>query len=290
MIFSLGIFPSKSFFFLSFSYPQDCKIQNTVREYSKIFAAEARVIENFGFSLEVIPLHLMYRPANTIPYATVETDLKGVYVKYCLMDSTGRLIARATSEVEQKCCTFQHWIHQWTNGNLLVTRLEGVDTKITSIEIVTKSKGLVYFTMRLSCLPIFLIFPLLLQFFLGETNIFNVFCRYQGLTDKGSPKIMEQFITQHQCNYYCGLLSLRPLKPVESLQQPKIKTSRSPLLVRRGVTGSSSPQLQKKGTSPQSTRKGTSSPKVVKKTGEAGESNSTTKHKAVEVPKPVRMR
>lgn len=73
----------------------------------------------------VIPLHLMYRPANTIPYATVETDLDGEYVKYCVMDSTGRLIARATSEVEQKCCTFQHWIHQWTNGNLLVTRLEG---------------------------------------------------------------------------------------------------------------------------------------------------------------------
>ncbi|XP_026086700.1 titin homolog isoform X2 [Carassius auratus] len=233
---------------------QDCKIQNTVREYCKIFAAEARVIENFGFSLEVTPLHLMYRPANTIPYATVETDLKGVYVKYCLMDSTGRLIARATSEVEQKCCTFQHWIHQWTNGNLLVTRIEGVDTKITNIEIVTKSKG------------------------------------YQGLTDKGSPNIMEKFITQHQCNYYCGLMGLRPLKPVESPPQLKIKTSRSPLLARRGVSGSSSPQLQKKGTSPQSTRKGTSSPKVVKKTGEAGESNSTTKHKAVEVPKPVRMR
>ncbi|KAK2894787.1 hypothetical protein Q8A67_012016 [Cirrhinus molitorella] len=233
---------------------QDCKIQNTVREYCKIFAAEARVIENFGFSLEVIPLHLMYRPANTIPYATVETDLNGDYVKYCLMDSTGRLIARATSEVEQKCCTFQHWIHQWTNGNLLVTRLEGVDTKITSIEIVTKSKG------------------------------------YQGLTDKGSPKMIEQFITQHQCNYYCGLLGLRPLKPMESLQQPKIKTSRSPLLARRGGTGSSSPQLQKKGTSPQSTRKATSSPKVAKKTGEDGENNSTTKHKAVEVPKPVRMR
>ncbi|XP_059362344.1 alpha-protein kinase 3 isoform X2 [Carassius carassius] len=233
---------------------QGCKIQNTVREYCKIFAAEARVIENFGFSLEVIPLHLMYRPANTIPYASVETDLNGVYVKYCLMDSTGRLIARANSEVEQKCCTFQHWIHQWTNGNLLVTRLEGVDTKITSIEIVTKSKG------------------------------------YQGLTDKGSPKIIEQFITQHQCNYYCGLLGLRPLKPTESLQQPKIKTSRSPLLAKRAITGSSSPQVQKKGTSPQSTRKGTSSPKVVKKTGEAGESNSTTKHKAVEVPKTVRMR
>ncbi|KAG1944846.1 alpha-protein kinase 3 [Pimephales promelas] len=233
---------------------QDCKIQNTIREYCKIFAAEARVIENFGFSLEVIPLHLMYRPANTVPYASVETDLKGVFLKYCLMDRTGRLIARTTSEVEQKCCAFQHWIHQWTNGNILVTRLEGVDTKITSIEIVTKSKG------------------------------------YQGLTDKGSPKIIEQFITQHQCNYYCGLLSLRPLKPVDSLLQPKIKTSRSPLLARRGVTGSSSPQLQKKVNSPLSTRKGTSSPKVVKKTSESGENNSTAKHKAVEVPKPVRMR
>ncbi|XP_056333796.1 alpha-protein kinase 3 isoform X2 [Danio aesculapii] len=233
---------------------QNCKIQNTIREYCKIFAAEARVIENFGFSLEVIPLHLMYRPANTIPYASVESDLKGVYVKYCLMDNAGRLIARTASEVEQKCCTFQHWIHQWTNGNLLVTRLEGVDTKITSIEIATKSKG------------------------------------YQGLADKGSPKTIDQFIAQHQCNYYCGLLGLRPLKPMDSIQQPKIKTSKSPLLARRGVTGSSSPQLQKKGTSPQSTRKGTSSPKVAKKTGETGENNSSSKHKTVEVPKTVRMR
>nr|XP_055030736.1 alpha-protein kinase 3 isoform X2 [Misgurnus anguillicaudatus] len=234
---------------------QECKIQNTVREYCKIFAAEARVIENFGFALEVIPLHLMYRPANTIPYATVEADLKGEYLKYCLMDGTDRLITRGTSEVEQKCCTFQHWIHQWTNGNLLVTRLEGVDAKITSIAIATKSKG------------------------------------YQGLTDKASPKIMEQFITQHQCNYYCGLLGLRPLKPTDSLQQPKIKTSRSPLLARRGGSGSSSPQLQKKGNnSPQSTRKGNSSPKVAKKTGESGESSPAVKHKAVEVPKPVKMR
>ncbi|XP_056621858.1 microtubule-associated protein futsch isoform X2 [Triplophysa dalaica] len=234
---------------------QECKIQNTVREYSKIFTAEARVIENFGFSLEVIPLHLMYRPANTIPYATVEADLKGVYLKYCSMDNTGRLITRSTSEVEQKCCSFQHWIHQWTNGNLLVTRLEGVDAKITSVEIATKSKG------------------------------------YQGLTDKASPKIMEQFITQHQCNYYCGLLSLRPLKPLDSLQQPKIKTSKSPLLARRGIAGSSSPQLQKKGNnSPQSTRKGISSPKVTKKTSESGENSPAVKHKTVEAPKSVRMR
>lgn len=31
---------------------QECKVQNTIREYCKIFATEARVSENFGFSLE----------------------------------------------------------------------------------------------------------------------------------------------------------------------------------------------------------------------------------------------
>ncbi|XP_072551997.1 alpha-protein kinase 3 [Salminus brasiliensis] len=228
---------------------QECKIQNTVREYCKIFAAEARVIDNFGLSLEVIPLYLMYRPANTIPYATVEAALNGVYLKYCLMDNTSRMTTKTSSEVEQKCCTFQHWIHQWTNGNLLVTQLEGVDTKITNIRIATKSKG------------------------------------YQSLTDEGSPKILEQFVAQHQCNYYCGLLGLRPLKLMDSLQQPKVKTSRSPLLARRVGTGSSSPQSQKKGlSSPQTAHKGNSSPKVAKKPAEDGE-----KHKPVDVSKAVRM-
>ena len=78
------------------------------------------------FSLHrVLPQYLMYRPANTVPYATVETDLPGVFLKYCHMDTKGRLITRTSSEVEQKCCTFQHWIHQWTHGNLLVTNLQG---------------------------------------------------------------------------------------------------------------------------------------------------------------------
>uniref|UniRef100_A0A8B9K002 Alpha-type protein kinase domain-containing protein n=1 Tax=Astyanax mexicanus TaxID=7994 RepID=A0A8B9K002_ASTMX len=244
---------------------QECKIQNTVREYCKIFAAEARVIDNFGFSLEVLPLYLMYRPANTIPYTTVEADLTGVYVKYCLMDSTGRMITQTSSEVEQKCCTFQHWIHQWTNGNLLVTRLEGVDTKITNIAIASKSKGFVqifYYSFLIT-----IIFFILLN------------------------EILEHFVTQHQCNYYCGLLGLRPLKLMDSLQQPKVKTSRSPLLARRVSTGSSSPLSQKKSlSSPQTARKGNSSPKVAKKTGEDGENKPATKHKTVEVPKTVRMR
>eukprot|EP00063_Salmo_salar_P029225 XP_014004060.1 PREDICTED: uncharacterized protein LOC106573492 isoform X2 [Salmo salar] len=233
---------------------QECKIQNTVREYCKIFAAEARVIENFGFSLEVSPLYLIYRPANSVPYATVEADLKDIFLKYCMMDAKGRLITRATSEVEMKCCSFQHWIHQWTNGNLLVTGLEGVGPKITKVRIVTKLKG------------------------------------YQGLTEDGSPKVFEQFLTQHQCNYYCGLLSLRTLKPMDTLQQPpKIKVSRSPLLGRKLGSSSpqlnrklrsSSPQLQRKGlNSPLTTRKPTSSPKVPRKTGET-ENKSTAKPNA----------
>lgn len=116
--------------------------------------------------------------------------------------------------------------------------------------------------------------------------------RYQGLTEDTSPKVLEQFLTHHQCNYYCGLMGLRPLKPMDMLQQPsKMKGSRSPLLNRKA--GSSSPQLQRKGTgSPQTARRITSSPKVVRKSGEAGDGSATptTKHKTVEIPKVVRMR
>ncbi|XP_010727749.3 titin homolog isoform X2 [Larimichthys crocea] len=223
---------------------QECKVQNVIREYCKIFAAEARVNENFGYSLEVIPRYLMYRPANSVPYATVEVDLEGVFVKYCTMDPKGKLITQTVSEVEQKCSTFQHWIHQWTHGNLLVTGLEGVESKITNVRVVTKSKG------------------------------------YQGLTEHGSPEVFEQFLTHHQCNYYCGLLGLHPLKTMDSLQQPKIKGSRSPLLNRK--LGSGSPQLQKKGQSPQILRKSNSSPKVTRKVQETEDSKNGAKPKTAE--------
>ncbi|XP_068173681.1 alpha-protein kinase 3 isoform X2 [Antennarius striatus] len=115
---------------------QECKIQNLAREYCKIFSAEARVIENFGPTLEVIPAYLMYRPANTVPYATVEADLRGVYYKYCVLDHMG-----TGSDVEQKYCALEHWIFQWTNGNLLLTRLEGFESKITNVGISVKSTG-----------------------------------------------------------------------------------------------------------------------------------------------------
>ncbi|XP_042351548.1 alpha-protein kinase 3 isoform X2 [Plectropomus leopardus] len=229
---------------------QECKVQNMIREYCKIFAAEARVIENFGFALEVIPQYLMYRPANSVPYATVEADLSGDFVQYCTMDPKGKLITQTASEVEQKCSTFQHWIHQWTHGNLLVTRLEGVEAKMTNIKVVTKSKG------------------------------------YQGLTEHGSPEVLEQFLTHHQCNYYCGLLGLRPLKTLEQ-QSGKVKGSRSPLLNRK--LGSHSPQMQRKGHSPQMSRKANSSPKVPRKVQET-EDNYGTKSKAAETVGALEMR
>ncbi|XP_078114093.1 alpha-protein kinase 3 [Sander vitreus] len=221
---------------------QECKIQNLAREYCKIFSAEARVIENFGPSLEVIPVYLMYRPANTVPYASVEADLTGVYQKYSVLDKTGRIDTRSGSEAEQKCCALQHWIFQWTNGNLLLTRLEGVDTKITNVGISVKSTG------------------------------------HQGLSVEGNPKVFEQFVSQHQCNYFCGLLTLRSLKVIDSLLTPmKPKGSKSPLLQRKMAAGSSSPQIG---------RKAAGSPRLPRKTEPEGRKTPTTQ-KAADAPKDV---
>lgn len=119
---------------------------------------------------------------------------------------------------------------------------------------------------------------------------FNVFIRtqwtkcifpfsYQGLTESGSLEVFEQFLTHHQCNYYCGLLGLVPLKTLESLQQPKTKGSRSPLLNRKG---SSSPQMQRKGHSPQMSRKANSSPKVARKAPESEDDKSGAKTRPTE--------
>uniref|UniRef100_A0A672JP94 Alpha-type protein kinase domain-containing protein n=1 Tax=Salarias fasciatus TaxID=181472 RepID=A0A672JP94_SALFA len=212
---------------------QDCKIQNLAREYCKIFSAEARVLENFG----VIPVYMMYRPANTIPYATVETDLTGVYQKYSILDHTGRIDMRSGSDVEQKCSALQHWIFQWTNGNLLFTRLE-------------------------------------------VTLDFIVFCcRHQGLPVEGTPKVFENFISQHKCNYFCGLLGLRSLKVMDSLLTPsKPKGSRSPLLQRRMGGGSSSPQTA---------RKAAVSPRLQRKAEQDG-NKTATKQKAADAPKEVK--
>lgn len=105
--------------------------------------------------------------------------------------------------------------------------------------------------------------------------------RYQGLTECGSPDVFERFLTHHQCNYFCGLLGLKPLKTVESLQAPaRVKGSRSPLLNRK--LGSSSPQTQRKGQSPQTPRKANSSPKVTRRTQETEDNKSAASSKPVQ--------
>ncbi|XP_026123091.1 titin homolog isoform X1 [Carassius auratus] len=200
---------------------QDCRIQNMAREYFKIFATETRVIESFGAALEVIPLYFMYLPASSIPYATVEAELKGVYLRYCGLDRSGSLVFNEKLEVAQKCSCLQHWIYQWTSGNVLFSRLEGVDTILTNIGIAVRSKG------------------------------------YQGFPCEANPKVFEQFQIQHQCNYFCGLLNLKPLKAPETLQtSTRPKGSSSPLLQHKTAPSSSSPQTP---------RKATKSPKVSRK-------------------------
>uniref|UniRef100_A0A7M4EB93 Alpha-protein kinase 3 n=1 Tax=Crocodylus porosus TaxID=8502 RepID=A0A7M4EB93_CROPO len=213
---------------------QECKIQNSSREYCKIFAAEARAILDFGAVPEIIPLYLIYRPANNIPYATMEEDLEGSFERYCVRERDGSLAMRSTSEIAQKCCSFQHWLYQWTNGNILVTDMEGVGWKITNVRIATKLKG------------------------------------YQGLKESCFPTLLEQFAVTHQCNHYCEILGLKTL---ETVQQPvKSKGSKSPSMGRKASSTQSSPQLQKKGlASPQGTRKGTVSPKSSRKSTESGE-------------------
>ncbi|XP_053573245.1 alpha-protein kinase 3 isoform X2 [Bombina bombina] len=222
---------------------QDCKIQNTTREYCKIFAAECRAVPNFGQLPEILPLNLIYRPANNIPYATIEEDLEGRFEKYCIRDITGKLHMKNTSEIEQKCCTFQHWVYQWTNGNFLVTILEGVGWKLTNIGIATKSKG------------------------------------YQGLKESCFPTVLDEFAVVHQCNSYCEMLSLKSLKVSEGLQLPsKPKGSKSPSIGRKAGSAQSSPQVQKKVMpSPQSARKGGVSPKAPRKATETGDNLSVNK-------------
>ncbi|XP_075713768.1 alpha-protein kinase 3 [Rhinoderma darwinii] len=227
---------------------QECKIQNTTREYCKIFAAECRGVPNFGKFPEILPLNLIYRPANNVPYATIEEDLEGRFEKYCIRELSGKLHMKNSTDIEQKCCTFQHWVYQWTNGNFLVTILEGVGWKLTNIGIATKSKG------------------------------------YQGLKESCYPEVLEEFPSVHQCNNYCEMLGLKSLKASEGLQPPsKPKGSRSPQMGRKTVSAQSSPQIQKKVmSSPQTARKGGVSPKATRKAMETGDSQSGSKNKGSE--------
>uniref|UniRef100_A0A672UR36 Alpha-protein kinase 3 n=1 Tax=Strigops habroptila TaxID=2489341 RepID=A0A672UR36_STRHB len=201
---------------------QECKIQNSSREYCKIFAAEARAVPDFGAVPEIIPLYLIYRPANNIPYATMEEDLGAPCEQYCVIERDGSLVARGTSEIVLKCCTFQHWVYQWTNGNILVTDMEGVGWKMTNVRIATNLKG------------------------------------YQGLKESCFPSLLEQFTTAHQCNHYCSILGLKTLEPAKpkgskSPSMGRKSAQSSPQLQKKGLA---SPQgTRKAAVSPKSSRR-----------------------------------
>nr|XP_039335957.1 alpha-protein kinase 3 isoform X1 [Saimiri boliviensis boliviensis] len=214
---------------------QGCKIQNMSREYCKIFAAEARAAPGFGEVPEIIPLYLIYRPANNIPYATLEEDLGKPLESYCSREwgGAGAPTVSSSSEAVQKCQTFQHWLYQWTNGSFLVTDLAGVDWKMTDVQIATKLRG------------------------------------YQGLKESCFPALLNRFASSHQCNAYCELLGLTPLKGPEAAHpQAKAKGSKSPSAGRKG--SQLSPQPQKKGLpSPQGTRKSAPSTKAAPQASEA---------------------
>ncbi|NWY69402.1 ALPK3 kinase, partial [Erithacus rubecula] len=201
---------------------QECKVQNSSREYCKIFAAEARATPDFGAVPEIIPLYLIYRPANNIPYATMEEDLGGPCEQYCVTERDGSLVARGTSEIVLKCCTFQHWVYQWTNGNILVTDMEGVGWKLTNVRIATNLKG------------------------------------YQGLKESCFPSLLEQFPAAHRCNHYCSILGLKMLEPAKpkGSKSPCLgrkSAQSSPQLQKKVLT---SPQgIRKASVSPKSSRR-----------------------------------
>uniref|UniRef100_UPI00398EAC5E alpha-protein kinase 2 n=1 Tax=Pristiophorus japonicus TaxID=55135 RepID=UPI00398EAC5E len=155
---------------------QECHVQNAARQYGNMFSAEGALLEGFGEAPEVIPIYLIHRPANNIPYATVEDELIGEFVKYSVKDGRELNVGRRISEVGQKCCTFQHWVYQWTEGNLLVTDMQGVGMKLTDVGIATCSKG------------------------------------YKGFKGNCSVSFIDQFRALHQCNMYCKIMGLKSLK------------------------------------------------------------------------------
>ncbi|XP_041595637.1 alpha-protein kinase 2 isoform X3 [Vulpes lagopus] len=169
---------------------QECYVQNTARHYAKIYAAEAQPLEGFGEVPEIIPIFLIHRPENNIPYATVEEELIGEFVKYSIRDGKEINFLRRESEAGQKCCTFQHWVYQKTSGCLLVTDMQGVGMKLTDVGIATLAKG------------------------------------YKGFKGNCSMTFIDQFKALHQCNKYCKMLGLKSLQN-NSQKQKKPSVSKS---------------------------------------------------------------
>nr|XP_035127108.2 alpha-protein kinase 2 isoform X1 [Callithrix jacchus] len=189
---------------------QECYVQNTARYYAKIYAAEAQPLEGFGEVPEIIPIFLIHRPENNIPYATVEEELIGEFVKYSIRDGKEINFLRRESEAGQKCCTFQHWVYQKTSGCLLVTDMQGVGMKLTDVGIATLAKG------------------------------------YKGFKGNCSMTFIDQFKALHQCNKYCKMLGLKSLQNNQKQKKPSSGKSKiHAISVTEKETGPETPGAKK---------------------------------------------
>ncbi|KAJ8338971.1 hypothetical protein SKAU_G00357570 [Synaphobranchus kaupii] len=159
---------------------EECCVQNTAREYIKAYTTVAKSADDFGEVPEIIPILLVHRPSNHIPYATLEEELIGDFVKYSVKDGKEINLTRRDSEPGQKCCAFQHWVYNRTEGNLLITDMQGVGMKLTDVGIATPKKG------------------------------------YKGFRGNCATSFIDQFKALHQCNKFCGLLGLKPLQPSQT--------------------------------------------------------------------------
>ncbi|KAJ8261411.1 hypothetical protein COCON_G00171340 [Conger conger] len=159
---------------------EECCVQNTAREYIKAYTTVARSAEDFGEVPEIIPILLVHRPSSDIPYATLEEELMGDFVKYSVKDGKEINLTRRDSEPGQKCCAFQHWVYDKTEGNLLVTDMQGVGMKLTDVGIATPKIG------------------------------------YKGFRGNCATSFIDQFKALHQCNKFCQLLGLKSLQPSQA--------------------------------------------------------------------------
>ncbi|XP_063066695.1 alpha-protein kinase 2 isoform X2 [Engraulis encrasicolus] len=171
---------------------EECHVQNTAREYIKAYNNVAKSAESFGELPEIIPIFLVHRPANNIPYATLEEELRGDFVKYSVRDGKEINLMRRDSEAGQKCCAFQHWVYTITEGNLLVTDMQGVGMKLTDVGIATPKKG------------------------------------YKGFRGNCATSFIDQFKVLHQCNRFCELLGLTSLQPKPKRTAPPAKPKPQP--------------------------------------------------------------
>ncbi|KAM3599974.1 uncharacterized protein V6R79_014889 [Siganus canaliculatus] len=172
---------------------EECQVQNTAREYIKAYSTAAQSVEAFGDTPDIIPIYLVHRPSNDIPYATLEEELIGDFVKYSVKDGKEINLLRRDSEAGQKCCAFQHWVYHNTEGNLLVTDMQGVGMRLTDVGIATCKKG------------------------------------YKGFKGNCATSFIDQFKALHQCNKYCEILGLKSLqpKPKKPASAPKAKAQPS---------------------------------------------------------------